>query len=129
MNPLLMEILKPVVITILGGMTTWLLNAVRKWFQAKTGIAITDDQFTQAVKEIKSIEERVASGQLNAKGSQKTTEAVANLMVSRPSMTNQQATAVVQQAVGVDPDIGMTATNKICAKVVSDDPKYKVYTP
>jgi hypothetical protein len=125
MNALELKLLEPLIMTIVGALTSWVLVWLKNLIQAKTGIAISDDQFDQAKKAVQQVEEAAMSGIFLGHGQAKTVEAVGLLQQAVPKLSNEEAQNLVSQAVAVLPNVGATAI-ETCRAVPTPEfvPKY-----
>jgi hypothetical protein len=129
MDTLINKALEPLIVTVVGALTSWVLIWLRTLIKTKTGIAISDDQFEKAKKIVQQVEEEAMSGLFLGRGQAKTSRAVDMLQAALPKIDNEKATTMIKQAVAVVPSVGATATEcpASCNKVVPDDPSIPKY--
>jgi hypothetical protein len=115
MNDLAMKALEPLILAVVGTLTSWVLVWLRTMIKTKTGIALNDDQFEQAKKIVQQVEEEALSGLFLGRGQAKTARAIGMLQEALPKLDVEQATTMIKQAVAVSPNIGATSQCKISA--------------
>jgi hypothetical protein len=111
METIALKLLEPLIVTIVGALTSWALVWLRKFIQAKTGIIVADDKFQEYVAAVKQVEEESLSEIFLGKGPAK--EARANEIAKlSPKLKNEslvEIAAGIKKAVAVEPSVGATA--------------------